>query len=61
VFGSSNPDVWRPWTSGAYRVLGGQQGTGDNNIRGLIDTISVEEVTAAVDDVMQATASCAAS
>jgi ADP-heptose:LPS heptosyltransferase len=61
VFGSSNPDVWHPWTTGAYRVLGGQHGIGDNNVRGSIDTVSIEKVTAAVDDVMQATASCAAS
>ena len=61
VFGSSNPDVWHPWTSGAYRVLGGRQGTPDNNVRGSIDTVSIDEVSAAVDDVMQATATCAAS
>ena len=61
VFGSSNPDVWHPWTGGAYRVLGGQQGIGDSDVRGSIEKVSIEEVTAAVDDVMQATATCAAS
>jgi ADP-heptose:LPS heptosyltransferase len=61
MFGSSNPDVWHPWTSGAYRVLGGQRGTADSNVRGSIDTVSIDEVTAAADDVMQATATCAAS
>ena len=24
VFGSSNPDVWHPWTDSPYRVIGGQ-------------------------------------
>jgi lipopolysaccharide heptosyltransferase III len=61
VFGSSNPDVWHPWTSAAYRVIGGRQATADSNVRGSIDTVSIDEVTAAVDDVIQATATCAAS
>lgn len=61
VFGSSNPDVWHPWTSAAYRVLGGERGTADSNIRGSIATIGVHEVIAAVDEVIESAATRAAS
>ena len=61
VFGSSNPEVWHPWTSAAYRVLGGERGTADSNVRGSIATVGVHEVIAAVDDVIESAATCAAS
>lgn len=61
VFGSSNPDVWHPWTSAASRVLGGERGTPDSNIRGSITTISVRDVTEAVDEVIESTATSVAS
>lgn len=61
VFGSSNPDVWHPWTPAAYRVLGGEQGTPDNDIRGSINTVSLGDVTAAVDDVIETAATSVAS
>ena len=61
VFGSSNPDVWHPWTGAAYRVLGGERGTPDSNVRGSIDTIEVDEVIAAVDEVLEPAATRAAS
>ena len=61
VFGSSNPDVWHPWTSAAYRVIGGERGTPDSNIRGSIDTIQVDEVVSAVDEVLEPAATLAAS
>ncbi|MEK6410847.1 MAG: glycosyltransferase family 9 protein [Acidobacteriota bacterium] len=61
VFGSSNPDVWHPWTGAAYRVLGGERGTADSNVRGSIDTVRVSEVIAAVDEVLQSAATRAAS
>jgi ADP-heptose:LPS heptosyltransferase len=61
VFGSSNPDVWHPWTSAAYRVLGGERGTPDSNICGSIATVSVQDVTAAVDEVIESAATIVAS
>jgi ADP-heptose:LPS heptosyltransferase len=61
VFGSSNPDVWHPWTSAAYRVLGGERGTPDSNVRGSIATISLRDVTAALDEVIESAATRAAS
>lgn len=61
VFGSSNPDVWHPWTSAAYRVLGGERGTPDSNVRGSIDRIEIDEVIAAVDEVLEPAATRAAS
>lgn len=61
VFGSSNPDVWHPWSNAAYRVLGGERGTPDSNIRGSIDTVEVDEVIAAVDEVLEQAATSAVS
>jgi ADP-heptose:LPS heptosyltransferase len=61
VFGSSNPDVWHPWTSAPYRVLGGERGTPDSNVRGSIDRVEVDEVLAAVDEVLAPAATRAAS
>jgi ADP-heptose:LPS heptosyltransferase len=61
VFGSSNPDVWHPWTNAAYRVLGGERGTPDSNVRGSIDSVEVDEVIAAADEVLEPAATCAAS
>ena len=57
VFGSSNPDVWRPWTGSPCRVLGGERGTPDNETRGTIDKITVDEVISAVDEVLESAAS----
>jgi ADP-heptose:LPS heptosyltransferase len=56
VFGSSNPDVWHPWTDTAYRVLGGQRGVPDSGVRGAIDRVEVEQVLAAVDEVLESAA-----
>ena len=61
VFGSSNPDVWHPWTNTAYRVIGGERGTPDSEVRGSISTISVQDVTAALDEVIESAATRAAS
>ena len=61
VFGSSNPDVWHPWTGAAYRVLGGERGTADSNVRGSIATVREHEVIAAVDEVIESAATRAAS
>jgi ADP-heptose:LPS heptosyltransferase len=61
VFGSSNPDVWHPWTSAAYRVLGGERGTPDSDVSGSITSVSVQEVTVAVDEVIGFAARNAAS
>lgn len=61
VFGSSNPDVWRPWTSAAYRVLGGERGAADSNVRGSIATVGSHEVIAAVDEVIESAVTRAAS
>lgn len=61
VFGSSNPDVWRPWTDSPYRVLGGERGTADNKTRSTIDKIAVTEVIAAVDEVLESAATGTAS
>ena len=61
VFGSSNPEVWHPWTNAAYRVLGGERGIADSNVRGSIATVGVHEVIAAVDEVIESAATRAAS
>lgn len=61
VFGSSNPDVWRPWTSAPCRVLGGERGTPDSNVRGSIGRVEADEVIAAVDEVLAVAATHAAS
>lgn len=56
VFGSSNPDVWHPWTDTAYRVLGGERSVPDSGVRGVIDRVDVEQVIAALDDVLESAA-----
>lgn len=61
VFGSSNPDVWRPWTTSPYRVLGGERGISDNEIRNAIDRIAIDEVISAVDEVLESAATRTAS
>ena len=61
MFGSSNPDVWHPWTEAPYRVLGGERGKGDSNDRGSIEQITVDEVSTAVDEVLQIAVKQAAS
>ena len=61
IFGSSNPDVWHPWTETPYQVLGGERGTGDSNNRGSIERITVDEVITAVDEVLQIAVTQAAS
>jgi ADP-heptose:LPS heptosyltransferase len=61
VFGSSNPDVWHPWTSAAYKVIGGERGTPDSNVRGSISGVEANQVIAAVDEVLEVSATRAAS
>lgn len=61
VFGSSNPDVWRPWTSAAHRVLGGGRGVPDSNVRGSIAAVGTPEVIAATDEVIESAAARAVS
>lgn len=61
VFGSSNPDVWRPWTASPYRVLGGERGTADSETRSTIDNVRADEVISAVDEVMESAATRTAS
>lgn len=61
VFGSSSPDVWHPWTETAYRVLGGEQDTPDSDVREAIDRVGVEEVIAAIDQVLESAATKATS
>ena len=61
MFGSSNPDVWHPWTEAPYRVLGGERGTGDSNNRGSIEQITVDEVITAADEVLEIAVTQAAS
>ena len=56
VFGSSNPDVWHPWTDTAYRVLGGERSVPDSGVRGAIDRVEVEQVIAALDHVLESAA-----
>ena len=61
VFGSSNPDVWRPWTTSPYRALGGERGTADSDTRSTIDKVSIDEVMSAVDEVLETAATKTAS
>lgn len=61
MFGSSNPDVWHPWTEVPYRVLGGERGIADGNTRGSIELITIDEAMSAVDEVLQIAATQAAS
>src|SRR5215471_14907511 len=66
IFGGSNPAVWSPWTTASKRVLiaphrkadhkstgGGSQGSSSPNLIA-IERISVDEVTAAVDEILHA-------
>jgi ADP-heptose:LPS heptosyltransferase len=53
MFGSSNPDIWHPWTDAAYRVIGGERGTADGNVRASIERVEVQEVKIAIDEVIQ--------
>jgi len=61
VFGSSNADVWHPWTDSAYRIVRAESGERKSQVEGSgssnlypIEAIGVEEMIAAVDDVMEA-------
>jgi lipopolysaccharide heptosyltransferase II len=58
IFGSSNPDVWHPWTESPYRVVEAEKETqakqtieADAETR--IRKIPVKTVIAAVDEVLQ--------
>jgi ADP-heptose:LPS heptosyltransferase len=55
VFGSSNPDVWHPWTDSHYRVIGGERGTPDSSERDSIDRVETIRVISAVDEVLSET------
>jgi ADP-heptose:LPS heptosyltransferase len=48
IFGGSNPTVWSPWTTAPNRVLIAPDRKVDHKIEG----ISVDEVTAAIDEVL---------
>jgi len=61
VFGSSNPDVWRPWTGAAYRILGGERGAADSNLRGSIADVPAHDVISALDEVIESSETLAAS
>src|SRR5262249_29612653 len=52
VFGSSNPDVWRPWCDSPCAVLGGERMTKDSDVKGSIDRVATEDVIAAVERVL---------
>jgi ADP-heptose:LPS heptosyltransferase len=64
IFGSSNPTVWRPWTSGPHRVLVAPPVTHDKDrspssskavvpLGGDIRCIEVPEVTGAIDQIIE--------
>lgn len=56
IFGSSDSRVWRPWTDAPHKIVGGRQyaaGNKDNNLETAIESIPVEAVIAAIDEVMQ--------
>jgi len=53
VFGSSNPDVWHPWTDSPTSVLGGERLQKDTDVKGSIVRISTNEVIAAVEEVLR--------
>jgi len=46
IFGSSNADVWHPWTDSAYRVVGGLEEIAISNI-------PASRVISAVDEVLE--------
>lgn len=55
IFGSSDSTVWRPWTPSPHQIVGGRQyavSSKDNALESAIEKISVEEVIAAIDEVM---------
>jgi ADP-heptose:LPS heptosyltransferase len=68
IFGDSNPTVWSPWTTAPKRVLiapenkvedrsaAGWQGSSHEPVTRRISQISVDEVIAAVDEIMVAQA-----
>jgi heptosyltransferase-3 len=67
VFGSSNPDVWHPWTDSAYRVIEGRGESDAANVDAsssadshlAIRDIPAGRVIAAVDEVLElAPAAC---
>ncbi|HJQ25649.1 MAG TPA: glycosyltransferase family 9 protein [Blastocatellia bacterium] len=63
VFGSSNPDVWHPWTDSPYRIVGGRwpvagrrsvdTNTPDADGLFAIRRVAANEVIAAADDVLK--------
>jgi len=60
VWGSSDATVWHPWTKAPYRVVKGERATGRRGDgaklerdASLIKQITGEEVTAAVDEVLE--------
>jgi heptosyltransferase-3 len=61
VFGSSNADVWHPWTDSAYRIVGSQQedsaaGATTSSPAGsrlAIRSVPASRVIAAVDEVLE--------
>lgn len=54
IFGSSNTDVWHPWTDAPYRVIGDQgPGAGGREDRDTIRSIQANRVIAAVDEVLE--------
>lgn len=66
LFGSSNADVWHPWTESPYRVLRadayakkttGKAAISDSESDYLIRRIPVGDVIAAVDEIMESGAS----
>jgi ADP-heptose:LPS heptosyltransferase len=62
VFGSSNAEVWHPWTDSPYRIVGGR-GTGDGGRKDTntpdadgsfaIRRVPAREVLAGVDEVLE--------
>lgn len=62
IFGSSNPDVWRPWTQAPHRVVDAlgsrrpqarQDDQPEVDVETRIRKIAVEAVNGAVDEVLQ--------
>jgi lipopolysaccharide heptosyltransferase II len=59
IFGSSNIDVWHPWTDSPYRVIQGRMGPGAANVdkpypgNPLIRSIEASRVIAAADEVLE--------
>lgn len=49
LFGSSDPDVWRPWGDSPYRIVRRRAETGTGDIKDIPDA----EVIAAIDEVMK--------